>query len=95
MSPRLEGNVCVLAGTGGSVGPASALVFARDGATVVGCVRNVDTTEATDERVHGRTRLDWRGQPEEIPNVALFLASDESSYMTGVDVLVGGGMKVR
>ena len=94
MSPRLEGNVCVLAGTNGSMGPASAVVFAREGAKVVGCDRNVDTAEATDEMVRGRTLLGWRGQPEEITNVALFLASDESSSMTGADALVDGGMKV-
>lgn len=34
------------------------------------------------------------GQPEEIANVALFLASSESSFMTGADILVDGGKAV-
>src|SRR5580692_10871200 len=37
MAGRLETKVCVVTGTGGSMGRATALAFAREGALVVGC----------------------------------------------------------
>jgi len=42
----------------------------------------------------GKTLLGRLGRPQEVENVAVFLASEESSYVTGVDIVVDGGMKV-
>ncbi len=40
------------------------------------------------------TMLGRLGQPEEIANVALFLASEEASYITGQVIEPNGGMRL-
>ena len=52
MSARLEGKVCIVTGTGGSMGRATALGFAREGASVVGCDVAVEPAEKTLAMVH-------------------------------------------
>lgn len=47
--------------------------------------------EAARRRILSRTPLGRCGEPEEIAAVALFLASDESSYVTGQTIMVDGG----
>jgi NAD(P)-dependent dehydrogenase (short-subunit alcohol dehydrogenase family) len=50
--------------------------------------------EERSRRVLGQTPMGRFGQPEEIANTALFLASDESSYFTGELLHPSGGMFV-
>jgi len=47
MAGRLTGKVCVITGTGGSMGRAAALTFAREDASVVGCDVAVEPAEQT------------------------------------------------
>jgi len=51
MSSRLSGKVCVITGTGGSIGREAARTFAREGALVVGCDLTVDAAQTTVDMV--------------------------------------------
>jgi len=54
-------------------------------------IENSSDPEQERRSIVKKTLLRRVGQPEEIANVILFLASDESSYMTGSIVIVDGG----
>jgi NAD(P)-dependent dehydrogenase (short-subunit alcohol dehydrogenase family) len=47
MAGRLQGKVCIITGTGSGMGRAAALLFAREGASVVGCDIKPDSAAAT------------------------------------------------
>ena len=49
------------------------------------------TDEAARRRVLSRTPMGRVGQPEEIAGIAVFLASDDSSYVTGQVIYADGG----
>jgi len=136
MPRRLGGKVAIITGTGGSMGRATALAFAREGASVVGCDLAVEAAEATVEMVRGAggemvsmqpCRLDdpadcdalieltlgTYGRVDVLFNLAAISyfnrledITDEEwdrarwgevdpvLYVTGVDIVVDGGMKV-
>lgn len=47
MTGRLQGKTCIVTGSGGSIGRATAAMFAREGANVVGCDLFADGAEET------------------------------------------------
>lgn len=51
--------------------------------------------EAFRAELHARTPIGRIGVPRDIANAALFLASDESSFVTGTEVFVDGGLVAR
>ncbi len=48
-------------------------------------------SEAARQKILSRTPLGRLGEPEEVASVAVFLASDESSYITGQTIYPDGG----
>jgi NAD(P)-dependent dehydrogenase (short-subunit alcohol dehydrogenase family) len=70
MSSRLSGKVCIITGTGGSMGRAAALAFSREGASVVGCDLNVESAEATVQTVRREGGTIESLQPCRLSNAA-------------------------
>ncbi len=77
-----------------------ALAYAKKGIRVnCLCPGYIATSLTADLRANDETRrltldrtpMGRYGQPEEVANAALFLASDESSFITGAPLIVDGG----
>jgi 3-oxoacyl-[acyl-carrier protein] reductase len=64
------------------------------GFTITEGVKASGVEDAFTESSIPRTPLGRVGQPEDIAKVALFLASDDSGWITGETVLAGGGVRV-
>lgn len=80
-------NVCAL-----SLAPRGIRVNAIGPGTILTeLARSIMTDKAAEDRILSRTPLGRTGAPEEIASVAVFLACDESSYITGQTIYPDGG----
>jgi NAD(P)-dependent dehydrogenase (short-subunit alcohol dehydrogenase family) len=72
----------------------------RVNAIAPGFIYSAMTAKALDSdperkaKVFGRTPMGYMGQPEDIGNAALYLASDAAKYITGVILPVDGGNSI-
>ncbi len=73
--------------------------YAKDGivcnAVAPGKILTGKTGRAVEQRwleySHSRTPMPRLGRPADVASAALFLASDEATYVTGINLLVDGG----
>ena len=58
---------------------------------VAGLVKTDDERDALYKQLGSMAPMGRMGQPEEIAKAAVFLASDDASYVTGIELFVDGG----
>ena len=86
-----------------NLGRSMAITYCKQGVrTNTICPGFIDTPMIAPASARSTTRPSRRagpmgrpGQPEEIANAALFLASDEASYVNGAVLVVDGGCTAR
>ncbi|WP_404450649.1 SDR family oxidoreductase [Virgibacillus necropolis] len=83
---------------------AAATTFGRQGVRVntlfpgiieTPMTQSLSTSKELLDRLVQATPLQRLGRPEDIANAALFLASDESSYITGSELVIDGGFSAQ
>ena len=97
MTGRLEGKVALVTGTGGGIGRATAQVFAREGAHVVGCDLNPGPSQETVDLVRSAG-----GRMDAVAPVDLSTEEGAGRWVSeavalagGVDVLVNNASAIR
>ena len=64
------------------------------GFTITEGVKSSGAEEAFRDYAISRTPLGRAGVPDDIAKAAVFLASDDSGWITGEEILVGGGVRM-
>ena len=87
MSGRVEGKIALVTGGAQGLGEAAARMLAREGARVAISDVNVAGAELARQVPMGKI-----GEPDDIANAVLYLALDESKFVTGAELKVDGGI---
>ena len=97
MSERLSGRVALITGTAGGQGRAAALLFASEGATVVGCDLNAEDNAETTSLVAaaGGTMIDSGGVDLGDPIAAQAWIDKTVERFSQIDVLYNNAAAVR
>ena len=97
---RLKDKIAVIVGSTYGIGQTTAEIFAKEGAEVVVSGRSDDKGKEVARKIKKnggeasflkKCVIGRIGKPEDIAYAALYFASDESSFVTGVVLMVDGG----